>query len=287
MGLSLKKIVKGVKKVAKKVVKPVGKVLGKGASLVGNFVPGPLGSALKVGGSVLQGNNRQEHLKALIGSLVPGVGGKLVGQAGKFIGGKLPLGALENIIQGIGGKIPGLPKMSLPGGVDDIFKNIFAGGGTPGADAGGFKLPSLKDLLIGGGVAYAGARGLKGANRASDAANDARGERAGMARELASHGRELMQGARPITAAATQALTKRLQDGQRAVPDLGHLRDRANPFSQGFAPRVPPPPPTLALPGGAPAGPPAPNTPQLPAPPRRKMLPRMPHTRPALAPPSY
>jgi hypothetical protein len=289
MGLSLKKIVKGVKKVAKKVVKPAGKIIGKGISLASNVLPPGLRQAAAVGGSVLQGKNRGEHLKALAGSVLPGLGGKLVG--------KLPLGAFENVIQGIAGKIPGLPKgLKLPGG--DFLKSLIAGGGAPGADGegGGFKLPSLKDLLIGGGVAYAGARGLKSANRSSDAANAARGERAGMARELATHGRELMQGAAPIRAAATAALAKRLQDGQRQAPDLGHLRDRANPFAQQFTPRVPPPPTATASiipPDLGPQAAAAPAKPTLTLPPgagslfkkKQKLLPRMPHARPALPPP--
>lgn len=121
----------------KRAVKGVGKLAGKGLGLVSNVLPPGLRQAAAVGGSLLQGNNRREHLGALIGSVIPGVGG------------------LASKIPGVGGLLDKIPGVGKPGGID---LGAIAGDAFDWAK-------NNPDILLGGANAIMGINDLQNAGQ--------------------------------------------------------------------------------------------------------------------------
>jgi hypothetical protein len=125
-----------------KAIKGVGKLAGKGLGLVSHVLPPGLRQAAAVGGSLLEGNNRREHLGALVGSVIPGIGS---------LASKIPgVGGLIGKAGGLIGKIPGVGKLGSLGGV------------------GGDVLEWAKnnpDLLLGGANAIMGINDLQNAGQ--------------------------------------------------------------------------------------------------------------------------
>jgi hypothetical protein len=221
MGLSLKKIGKGLKKVAK----GAGKVIGKVASTVAPVLPPGLKQLAAVGGSVLQGKNMQSHLGALAGSVLPGLGGKIAG--------KIP--GLGGIIQGINGRVP------LPGGIGGLLPKLpslgsFGPMDGDGAGSGGLDLGKLAQMA---GLALPGALGVASSMKDSRRMGDLTDRQVGIADEQLAHARELRDSARPLRATATARLLDRVNQGPR---DLSHLQDTSNPFRKKYLPRMAPPP---------------------------------------------
>lgn len=216
------KVVKGIGKALKKV-KPLKLIggLAKGASKVAGFIPGigTLPAALLgAGGGLLSGEGVGGALKGAAGGVLSGLGGK--------------------VLKGVGGKL---------GGFGNILKKgaaLFGGKGLPGSSG------SLLGQLA---TAVPGVIGAIGKSRQTGRQNRLLQSQSDIFGNIARTGQGLVEEAAPLRQGAQSEIMRRLSAGR---PSLDFATDRLNPFTQGFNPNAPPPPPRLprrrrplALPG--------------------------------------
>lgn len=222
LGNAISKPFKSVAKGAVKLVtdpgdwaQNIGKQAGKGISAVSSFLPPGLAQAAAVGGSLLQGNNRNEHLGALARSALGGIAGKIPGlDKLTDFGSRISAGAGKGVgslaSKALGKNVGDFVGRNVTGQVNSLASRALAPfgsfGGPGGGGAGGMTStggfgggpPIIVNGRVmnqgGGGGGYGGSSG--GSMGGGSAGPPASGSRYGAVGDLA---RRALSGGKPLT----------------------------------------------------------------------------------------